>query len=110
MVPGDGVQIIYHHLMGANRARYFLFMGEVIPAATALQRGLVSEVHAPERLRDRANEIARHILKQPELVRRNTRQVAIEPLRRLYNDYLEHGLALEGLGAWGGWPFEGGST
>lgn len=109
MTPGDGVQIIYTHLMGANRARYFLFLGENISAQTALERGLISEVHASKDLLPRALEIARHILKQPELVRRYTRQVSIEPLRRLYSGYLDHGLALEGLGAWGGWPFEGGS-
>jgi enoyl-CoA hydratase/carnithine racemase len=110
MVPGDGVQIIYQHLMGANRARYFLFMGEIIPAQMALERGLISEVHAPQKLPGRALEIARHLLKQPELVRRYTRQVATEPLRRLYSQYLDHGLALEGLGAWGGWPFESGAS
>jgi hypothetical protein len=30
--------------------------------------------------------------------------VTIEPIRHLYSQHLEHGLALEGLGAWGGWP------
>jgi enoyl-CoA hydratase/carnithine racemase len=110
MVPGDGVQIIYNHLLGANRARYFHFMGQTITAQSALELGLVCEVHAPEMLRGRAAEIARTLLEQPELIRRNTRQVSIEPLRRLYAEYLEHGLALEGLGAWGGWPFESGGS
>jgi enoyl-CoA hydratase/carnithine racemase len=110
MVPGDGVQILYTHILGANRARYFLFMGEKIPAQKALELGLISEVHAPDKLQSRAAEIARHILKQPELVRRYTRQVSVEPLRRLYSSYLDHGLALEGLGAWGGWPFEEGNS
>jgi enoyl-CoA hydratase/carnithine racemase len=110
MVPGDGVQIIYNHLLGANRARYFLFMGHEIPANAALDLGMISEVHEPGALLDRATAIARHLLAQPELVRRYTRQVSIEPLRRLYGAYLEQGLGLEGLGAWGGWPFEGGGS
>jgi len=110
MVPGDGVQVIYNHLLGTNRARYFLFTGQEIPAAQALELGLIGEVHARETLLARATQIARQILKQPELVRRYTRQVSIEPLRRLYGSFAEHGLGLEGLGAWGGWPFEGGGN
>jgi enoyl-CoA hydratase/carnithine racemase len=104
LVPGDGVQIIYNHLLGANRARYFMYMGETISAQRALELGMVSEVHPRDKLMDRAVEIARYVLKQPDLVRRYTRQVSIEPIRRLYSAYLEHGLGLEGLGAWGGWP------
>lgn len=102
MVPGDGVQIIYNHLLGANRGRYFMFMGETFTAQQALERGLIGEVVSPDKLRGRAVEIARHILKQSEMVRRYTRQVSVEPVRRLYADLLDHGLALEGLGAWGG--------
>jgi enoyl-CoA hydratase/carnithine racemase len=107
LVPGDGVQIIYAHLLGANRARYFHFMNEKFSAQRAQELGLISEVHAPERLRQRATEIAQHILKQPDLVRRYTRQVGIEPIRRLYSTYMEHGLAVEGLATWGGWPLDG---
>jgi enoyl-CoA hydratase/carnithine racemase len=106
LVPGDGVQIIYNHLLGANRARYFLYMGQTIPAQRALELGLVSEVHPQEKLLGRAREIAQYMLKQPPLVRRYTRQVSIEPIRRMYSEYLEHGLGLEGLGAWGGWPLD----
>jgi enoyl-CoA hydratase/carnithine racemase len=106
LVPGDGVQIIYNHLLGANRARYFLYMGQTIGAQRALELGLVSEVHPKERLLGRAKEIAQYMLKQPPLVRRYTRQVSLEPIRRMYAEHLEHGLALEGLGAWGGWPLK----
>lgn len=108
LVPGDGVQIIYAHLLGANRARYFHLMNEKFSAQRALELGLISEVHAPEKLRARAAEIAQHILKQTDLVRRYTRQVGIEPLRRLYSTYLEQGLAVEGLATWGAWPLDGG--
>jgi enoyl-CoA hydratase/carnithine racemase len=102
MVPGDGVQIVLNHLLGSNRARYFMMMGEIISAQKALELGLVNEVVAPDKLRARAMEVARHLLKQPEMLRRYTRQVGVEPLRRLYANLLDHGLALEGLGAWSG--------
>lgn len=106
MVPGDGIQIIYTHLLGANRARYFLLTGQVIGAEEALRDGLISEVHASDALMPRARELAGALLLQPDLVRRYTRRVCVEPLRRLYGEYLDQGLSLEGLGAWGGWPFE----
>ncbi len=107
MVPGDGVQVLYNHLLGSNRARYFHFMNEKIPAQRALEWGLISEIHARDRLQARALELARHILTQPELVRRYTRQVAIAPLRRLYAEHMDHGLGLEGLAAWGSWKLDG---
>ena len=101
MVPGDGVQILYGHLLGANRARYFHFIDQTISAKHALELGLVGEVIAPDKLLSRASEIAQYLLKQPDLVRRYTRQATIEPLRRLYGEHMDHGLALEGLAAWG---------
>lgn len=107
LVPGDGTQIIYNHLLGANRTRYFLYMGEIIPAQRALELGLVSEIVPEDKLLSRAREIAAHMLKQTDIVRRYTRQVTLEPIRRLYAEYLEHGLGHEGLGGWGGWPLEG---
>lgn len=107
MVPGDGVQILYGHLLGANRARYFHFMDETISAQRALELGLVGEVVPPAKLRARATEIAQYLLKQPELVRRYTRLATIEPLRRLYSAYIDHGLGLEGLAAWGSWNLAG---
>jgi enoyl-CoA hydratase/carnithine racemase len=103
LVPGDGTQVIFTHLLGANRARYLLYMNQKLSAQRALELGLVSEVHPPEQLQARAMEIARQILKQSDIVRRYTRQVTIEPIRQLYSRYLEHGLAVEGLGAWAGW-------
>ena len=77
---------------------------DITQIAGRIPLGLVAEVHPPEKVLDRAREIARHILRQPEMIRRYTRQVTIEPIRRLYSDFMEHGFALEGLGAWGGWP------
>jgi enoyl-CoA hydratase/carnithine racemase len=106
LVPGDGVQVIFNHLLGANRARYFHYMNQKLSAQQALELGLVAEVHPAAKLLERARQIASHMLTQPEMIRRYTRQVTIEPIRRLYSDFMEHGFALEGLGAWGGWPLQ----
>jgi len=104
--PGDGVQVIYNHLLGPNRARYFHYMGQKLSAQEALDLGLVGEVLPPEKLRSRANEIAAHVMSQPEMIRRATRQVLVDPIRRAYAASMDHGLAHEGLAAWGAWALD----
>ncbi|OGA48811.1 MAG: crotonase [Betaproteobacteria bacterium RIFCSPLOWO2_12_FULL_62_58] len=98
MVPGDGINVIFPMLMGLGRARYFLLTAQVLSAKEALQYGLVNEVLSRETLLPRAWELARQIMKTPEIVRRYTRVMLSEYLRRPMNDLLGHGLALEGLG------------
>jgi len=97
LVPGDGMHVVMPMLMGLNRGRYFLFTGEVIGAAEAKAIGIVSEVMPRSQLLPRAWELARIVLRQPELNRRYTRTLLTEPLRRQINELLPFGLALEGL-------------
>lgn len=97
LVPGDGVHVVFPMAMGLNRARYFLLTGQVIGAHEAKAIGLVSEVMPGEQLLPRAWELARTILRQPELNRRYARILLTEQLRRQMRDLLPYGLALEGL-------------
>jgi enoyl-CoA hydratase/carnithine racemase len=97
MVPGDGVHVVYPVLMGLNRARYFLLTGEVIGAAEALRLGLVNEVIPKDQVLDRAWELARLLLCQDSLVRRYSRVVLTEDLKRRMQSQLGYGLALQGI-------------
>jgi len=97
LVPGDGVHVVYPLAMGLNRGRYFLLTGEVIGAAEAKAVGLVNEVLPRDRLLARAWELARTILRRPEIQRRYARILLTEKLRREMRDLLPYGLALEGL-------------
>jgi enoyl-CoA hydratase/carnithine racemase len=97
LVPGDGMHVVMPMLMGLNRGRYFLFTGQVIGAAEAKAMGMVSEVLPAKQLLPRAWELARLVLRQPELNRRYTRTLLTEQLRRQINELLPFGLALEGL-------------
>jgi enoyl-CoA hydratase/carnithine racemase len=97
LVPGDGVHIVFPLTMGLVRGRYFLLTGQIIDAREAKEVGLVNEVLPRERLLPRAWELARLVLRQPELNRRYARLVITEQLRRQFNDLLPYGLALEGL-------------
>jgi len=97
LVPGDGVHVAFPAVMGLNRARYFLLTGQVLHAVEAKEMGLVNEILPGEKLLPRAWDLARMIMKQPELNRRYTRVLLTEQIRRQMNDLLAYGLALEGL-------------
>ncbi len=98
MVPGDGVHVVFPMVMGLNRARYFLLTGQLLSAKQALEWGLVNEVMPREKLMPRAWELAREIMQQPQIIRRYTRMLLAEHLRRPMHDLLGYGFALEGLG------------
>ena len=104
VVPGDGLHIVWPHLIGANRARYFLLTGQVLDATTAHDLGVVSEVLPKAKVMERALELARSVAAQPILTRRYTRVAFTHEWKRLMHNHLGYGLALEGMGAWGHWP------
>lgn len=98
MVPGDGVHVVFPMLMGLTRARYFLLTAQVLSAKQALDWGLVNEILPRDKLLPRAWELARVIMQQGPIIRRYTRVLLAEYMRRPMQDLLGYGLALEGLG------------
>jgi enoyl-CoA hydratase/carnithine racemase len=97
-VPGDGVHVVWPMLLGPNRGRYFLMMGEQIPAAEAKALGIVGEVLAKGQLLPRAWEIARLLKQKPLRVLRNTRIALTQRLKKNLLEELGFGLQLEGHG------------
>ena len=77
LAPGDGGAILWPMLIGLNRARYFLLMGERLTAARALELGVVNEVLPQDRLLDRAWEIARMLSTKNDLLLRYTRVMLV---------------------------------
>lgn len=98
-VAGDGVQLIWPLLLGANRARYFMLTGQRLSAEEALSLGVVGEVVEREALLGRAAELGRMIARRPTLLTRYTRVALTHEIRRLLHTSLGYGLALEGLAA-----------
>lgn len=99
IVPGDGAHVVWPHLLGPNRGRYFLIMGQELDADTALDYGVVNEVLGPDELLPRAYEIASYISEKPELARRYTRVALTQRIKRLLQEGLSMGLAVEALAA-----------
>ena len=107
IVPGDGAHVVWPHVIGPNRGRYFLLTGQELDAETALQYGAVSEVLPPDKLMPRAMAIAQDIAAKPELTRRYSRVALADNIKRLLDDGLSMGLAVEALAAISELPTEG---
>jgi enoyl-CoA hydratase/carnithine racemase len=99
IVPGDGAHVVWPHVLGPNRGRYFLFTGQELDARTALDYGAVNEVLPADKLMDRARELARYIAGMPVLTRRYTRVALTQRIKRLMHEGLGFGLAIEALAA-----------
>jgi enoyl-CoA hydratase/carnithine racemase len=107
IVPGDGAHVVWPHLLGPNRGRYFLLMGQELGAAQALDWGAVSEVLPAANVLGRAMEIAAMIAAKPTLTRRYTRVALTQRYKRLMHEGLSLGLGLEALAATDALPSEG---
>lgn len=96
LVPGDGVNLMFPLLLGVNRARYFLLMGQRLDAQEMLGLGVVGEVLPQPELLPRAHEIADTWARKPTLTLRHTRTALVQSMRKLVLDQLGNGLAIEG--------------
>jgi enoyl-CoA hydratase/carnithine racemase len=97
LVPGDGAHIVWPHVLGANRGRYFLLTGQVLDAQMALEYGAANEVVPPHRLLERAQEVASSIAEKPLLARRYARAALTLEFKRLMHEGLGYGLTMEAL-------------
>ena len=104
MVPGDGVQVVWPLLLGINRGRYFLLTGQKLSAREALNLGIVNEVLPREKLLPRAWELAEQLAQKPPLTLRYSRVVLTLQLKRLMQNMLGYGLAVQSLGALDAYP------
>jgi len=99
IVPGDGAHSLWPHVIGAMRGRYFVLTQQALNAEEAKALGVVNEIVGYEHLLPPVREIAVGIAKLPRLTASYTRVALSQPLRRLVDETVGYGLALEGISA-----------
>jgi enoyl-CoA hydratase/carnithine racemase len=99
IVPGDGIFTTWSYRMGPTRAEALLFDPKPFSAAQAKEYGLVSEVVPGGQAIARARELAARYLAKPEVTRRNTRMVFVQPIKLALVQQTGYGLSLEGASA-----------
>ena len=99
IVPGDGVHLLWQEVIGTVRGRYFILTRQELDAQTAKEWGAVNEIVPADKLLARAREIAEGLAKLPPLTTRYTRIALTQKLRRIIDEGVGYGLALEGISA-----------
>ena len=99
IVPGDGVHLLWQEVIGTVRGRYFILTRQELDAQTAREWGAVNEIVPADKLLARAREIAEGLAKLPPLTTKYTRIALTQKLRRIVDEGVGYGLALEGISA-----------
>jgi enoyl-CoA hydratase/carnithine racemase len=99
IVPGDGIHSLWPHVIGPVRGRYFVITKQALSAADAKAYGAVNEVLPRAQLLPRAREIAGKVAALSPLTAKLSRLAITQPLRRLVEESVPFGLALETLSA-----------
>jgi enoyl-CoA hydratase/carnithine racemase len=99
IVPGDGVHLLWQEVIGSVRGRYFILTRQELDADTAKAWGAINEIVPVNELIPRAREIAEGLAKLPPLTTKYTRIALTQKLRRIIDEGVTFGLALEGISA-----------
>lgn len=99
IAPNDGVHLLWPEVLGTIRGRYFVLTQQKIDAAEAKTLGVVNEVIPANELLTRAHAIASTLAKQPPLTTKYARIGLTQRLRRVIDEGIGYGLALEGITA-----------
>jgi enoyl-CoA hydratase/carnithine racemase len=99
IVPGDGMHSLWPEVIGSIRGRTFLLTQQIIDAEEAKMLGVISEIVPRAGLLDRAREIAGKLAKLPPLTTSYSRVALTQKLRRIVDESVGYGLALEGISA-----------
>jgi enoyl-CoA hydratase/carnithine racemase len=99
IVPGDGVNLLWPEVIGSVRGRYFILTQQELGSETAKEWGVVNEIVPADKLLARAADIAERLAKLPPLTTRYTRIALTQKLRRVVDESIGYGLALEGISA-----------
>ena len=81
------------------RGRYFILTRRELGVETAKEWGAVNEIVPTDKLLARARETVERLVKLPPLTSSYTRIALTQKLRRIIDEGVGYGLALEGISA-----------
>ena len=97
LVAGDGGAAFWPLLTPILRSREYLYTGDRIPAATAVELGLATRTTAPDDLLPEAARLAARLAAQPVEAIRGTKRVANMHLSRALSGAMQAGFAAEAV-------------
>lgn len=95
LVAGDGGAALWPLLTPIMRSREYLYTGDRIPAATAVELGLASRVVTPEDLMPEARRLAERLAAQPAEALRGTKRIVNMYLSQVLGGVMQAGFAAE---------------
>jgi enoyl-CoA hydratase len=95
LVAGDGGALMWPMLIGFQRAKELLFLGDNISASEAARLGLISHVVPDTELDARVDALVARLLKQPPFALRGTKKAINHTLKGLALSTFEYGVSLE---------------
>jgi len=95
LVAGDGGALMWPMLIGFQKAKELLFLGDNIPAAEAARLGLITHAVPAAELDARIDALVERLLKLPPLALRGTKRAINHTLKGLALATFEYGVALE---------------
>lgn len=97
LVAADGGVVLWPMLIGANRAKEYLFTGDLMTAAEAERLGLVNHAVPAERVLDEAMAFARRLARGASLAIRFNKRLVNKELEDRVNRIYEMALAMEAV-------------
>ncbi|PXW35602.1 UNVERIFIED_CONTAM: enoyl-CoA hydratase [Williamsia faeni] len=95
LAAGDGGAAFWPLLTPILRSREYLYTGDRIPAATAVELGLATRVCTPDDLGDQAQQLAQRLAAQPREALQSTKRIVNMHLSQALAGPLQAGFAAE---------------
>jgi enoyl-CoA hydratase len=95
LVAGDGGALMWPMLVGFQRAKELLFLGDNIPAPEAARLGLISRAVSADRLDAEIESLVARLAAMPPLALRGTKRAINHTLKGLALSTFEFGVSLE---------------
>lgn len=97
LVAGDGGAVIWPQLVGYAKAKELLMTGDMVPAAEAVNLGLINYAVPSDALDSKVDELVSKILGNPKWAVRWTKTVTNLPLKELVVKLMDASIAYETL-------------